>query len=35
MATKTTLASAIRAAGKYAIKDVSAIKNGQLNQCNI
>jgi len=29
MATKTTLASAIRAAGKYAIKDVSAIKNSE------
>ena len=29
MATKTTLASAIKAAGKYAIKDVSAIKNSE------
>ena len=27
MATKTTLASAIRSAGKYAIKDASAVKS--------
>ena len=31
MATKTTLASAIRAAGKYAIKDISAIKNSETS----